>query len=206
MPTPNPGIETLLKSLQFGGPDAPPSGARLPAAAPAPAMTAPGRRAAAPPAASPPAGPAPPDLAGALMAILGQLGAAPPAPPARLPAPASPRAVQQPVLSAETHSLIAAALGDPASDAKPLWVSADDLDELGIDAAALPALLDPMGLHVLPFGGEGGMLMARSPGVLEAAERARDDGKPVLIIPVRSRQAEAPGSAPGRGRRTPTCD
>jgi hypothetical protein len=131
-------------------------------------------------------------MAAAIMAALGQLGAAPPVappsrPPAPLPAPATP---QRPALSAEAHDLLAEALGDPASDGKPLWLSASDIDELGIDPDALPEMLEPMGLHATAFGGEGGVLIARSPSVLDAASRARAEGRIVPIIPVRRRQAE----------------
>ena len=194
MPTPSPGVDELLRSPQFGG--APPSAAPPPAAASAPAMAGLGRIGAAPLAAPPAAAAsAPPNMAAAIMAALGQLGTAPPAAPAPrspapLPAPATP---QRPALSVEAHDLLAKALGDPASDGKPLWLSAEDIEELGVDAATLPAALGDMGLHAANFGGEGGVLIARSSGILEAAERARDEGRVVPIIPVRGRQAQGTG-------------
>ena len=198
MPTPSPGIDELLRTQQFGG--APASAAPLPAAAPASAVRA------APPMAPPSARPqatasAPPNMAAAIMAALGQLGAAPPAAPlARAPVPQpAPATPQRPALPVEAHDLLAKALGDRASDSKALWLSAEDLEEFGIDAETLPAVLAPMGLHALPnFGSEGGVLLARSPSVLEAAERARDQGRIVPIIPVRGRQAQGMGRDRGR--------
>lgn len=180
-------IAELLQTPQFGGTGAPsPAAVRTRAAAAGPAMPAlrqPG--ATAPPAAAPAPAAMPPEVAALLQSIT-RLGAAPATAPAARPptAPARHRAMERPALSAEAHNLLAKALADPASDGKPLWFSAEDLDDLGLDAATLPAVLAPMGLHALPFGGQGGMLMARSPDLLERAEQLRDQGQPVRIISV----------------------
>jgi hypothetical protein len=175
---PSRSIAELLKSPQFGGQSEP-----LPAARPR--TSTPPARAALPqpeiaPAAAQPQAAAPaPDLA-ALLATLG-LGPAPPvAPPP--PAPPAPR---QPTRSPAVEKLIAAALKNEESAKKPLWLSADDLDELGIDTIDLGMSLAHLKLHAAEnVDARGGVLFAPSPGVLEAARRLKNNGKPVPFVSV----------------------
>jgi hypothetical protein len=92
--------------------------------------------AAAPPAASPA-----PDLA-ALLAMIG-LGSARQAEP---PPPVTP-VPRQPTRSREAEDLIRKALQDPMSNERPLFLSADQLDELDIDAEDLAMSLAHLQLH-----------------------------------------------------------
>jgi hypothetical protein len=196
MLVPNPGIDQLLRSAQFKGPNAPPAAARPPAAASAPPMAAFGRQAA-PQAAPSPAGAPPPNLAALLANIL---QAPQGAPPVAAPAP------RQPTRSPEAEKLISAALADPEADSKPLFLAADRLDELGINADDLGVSLAHLGLHAAPdWDAQGGFLIARSPDVLERADELKAKGQPVPIISMRSppppkaRAARAPARPSGAG-------
>jgi hypothetical protein len=169
-------IADLLKKPQFGGAPS----AAVPAASPAatppakPALPRPEMAPAAPPAAAPA-----PDLA-ALLATLG-LG---PARQAEPPPPITP-VPRQPTRSREAEDLIGKALQDPMSNERPLFLSADQLDELDIDAEDLAMSLAHLQLHAAEnFDAQGGVLFARSPDLLEATERLKRSFRPVPFVSV----------------------
>jgi hypothetical protein len=186
-------IANLLSTAQFGGTGASPPAARSPAAAYIPSFK-PAGAPAAPAGPIPTASPAAPAQVGAptppagvaalLQDIMRNAGVA----PARAPAPPAPPP-PMPALSAEANMKLAAALESEEAKTKPLWIAPEDLGDMGtaLDADTLPALLESMGLHTLPLAG--GVLIARSPAIIEAAERSRDEGMPVPIILVN----QAPG-------------
>ena len=170
MPTSNPSIADLLGTSQFRAAGAPPLAVRPPAAASAPARAAFGRPGTAPQTAQPPAAsPAPQNLA-PLMAALRQLGLAPPPPP-KLPP--------------ELQTRIAQKLSEMGDDATPMWISPGTLADQGVDAATLSEAFAALGLAADPtFSARGGVLIAKSPEVLQQAVAARDKSRSVPIHPV----------------------
>jgi hypothetical protein len=180
---PSAAITQLLRSPQFGGaPSAPVPAARSTATPPAkPALPRPQMAPVAPPTASPA-----PDIA-ALLAMLG-LG-----PPRQVepPTPVAP-VPRQPSRSREAEDLIGKALQDPMSNERPLFLSADQLDELDIDTEDLAISLAHLQLHAAEnFDAQGGVLVARSRNLLEAAERLKRGFRPVPFVPVMPARRES---------------
>jgi hypothetical protein len=96
------------------------------------------------------------------------------------------------------QGLIAKTLAHPVSGNRPLWVPADSLAAHGIDAALSEAAVR-LRLHVARnFDARGGALIAPSPEILQEAERLRDRGEPVPIIPVELGGAASEATGPGR--------
>jgi hypothetical protein len=101
------------------------------------------------------------------------------------------------------EGVLSKALARPEGDDRPLWVPADTLAAYGIDAALSEAAIR-FRLHIARnFDARGGALIASSPEMLEEAERLRDRGEPVPVIPVelgsveRSSRLRRPGRLRG---------
>jgi hypothetical protein len=98
------------------------------------------------------------------------------------------------------QSVIAEALAHPESGGRPLWFSADTLAAHGIDQA-LSEVAVHLRLHVARnFDARGGALVAPSPEILQEAERLRDRGRSVPIIPVELGGRTSEATRPGGGR------
>jgi hypothetical protein len=99
------------------------------------------------------------------------------------------------------QNLIAEALAHPASGNRPLWLPAATLAAHGIDAALSEATVR-LRLHVARnVDARGGALVAPSPEILQEAERLRDRGQSVPIIPVELGGHASEALQPGRGRK-----
>jgi hypothetical protein len=99
------------------------------------------------------------------------------------------------------QSVIAEALAHPESGGRPLWFSADTLAAHGIGQALSEAAVR-LRLHVArDFDARGGALIASSREGLQEAERLRDGGRSVPIIPVELGGHASEATRPGRGRR-----
>jgi hypothetical protein len=95
------------------------------------------------------------------------------------------------------QGLIERALNQTKGDERPIWISGDSLAAFGVNAATLGNALSRLHLYVAPnWDARGGALIARSPDILEQAERLKTRGQPVPIIVI---AVEAP---PGGRRRS----
>jgi hypothetical protein len=167
-----PEIDALLRTPQFRGPV--------------------GRLGPAPQTAFPPAAASAPHALTQLLAAFVQ-------PPAPLP-PALPPARPQAVSVDAMQRVIAEALAHPASGNRPLWFSANTLAAHGIEQALAEATVR-LRLHVARnFDARGGALVAPSPEILQEAERLRDRGQSVPIIPVELGGHASEATRPGGGR------
>jgi hypothetical protein len=90
------------------------------------------------------------------------------------------------------QKLIAGALADHESDRLPISISVASIEALGIDAETVLAAAARLNLPVLPnFDRQGSVLVARSPEILQVAERLRDQRQRIPVIPIQKAQQVA---------------